>query len=388
MDEWLSYKPSGKYITENVDKTSLAYTTFIPDPLLNLTIKMDAELVVLLSNAHKLLGRLEGMSDLLPNVKAVNNIMLHKEAWLSSQLDGIVTPFYDVIDTFQRKEIFVDPINSYVSAITKGLEKVKSAQYKNEFLCEVHKELDLKDNCGITGEFRKDYASIGKIMVISNVSSIYNPTSPTQIAKVMKDLEKFVNRDDEIDALIKVALAHYQFETIQPFSAGNGFVGRILPYLILADKKILTSPLVCLSHFLSLNKVEYMDRMEALRHKCDYEQWIKFFIKAIVFAADDSLKRIKEWIRIRKLNLSKIEQIDKKKKAIRLIYDSIERHPIFDINIIAKEVGISYNTCAAAIKLLSSMDIIQPVKKVKRYRNFALTGLLDCFFGDAKYRMI
>lgn len=379
MDEWLSYKPSGKYITENEERKGPAYTTFIPDPLLNLTIKMDTELVALLCNAHRLLGILEGMSDLLPNVKAVNNIMLQKEAWLSCQLGGIDMSFCDAIDTFQRKERSVAPIKSYISAITKGLEQVRSVQYKNELLCEVHKELDFKDDCSIKGEFRKDYASIEKIMVITNVTPMYNPTSPTQIANCMKDLEKFVNRDDEIDILIKVALAHYQFETIHPFSAGNGFVGRILPYLILADKKILTRPLVCLSHFLRLNKVEYIDRMEALRHKCDYEQWIKFYIKAIIFAADDSLKKIKKWLQIRAKNQTAIDRSAKSIKAIQSFYVSIEQYFIFDIKTISEQVGVSYNTGMTATKQLAELGIVRQINKVERYRNFACVDFIDCF---------
>lgn len=379
MDEWLAYKPSGEYITDTLDKFGREYTTFIPDPLLNLTIKMDPELVALLSNAHRLLGQLEGMADLLPNASAVNTIMLQKEAWLSCQIDGIVTPFYDVLNTFQKKEMSAVSVKSYISAMAIGLKKAQTVQYKNAILCAVHKELDLKDNHCIKGEFRTEHTAIGKIMVTSVGFPIYNPTSPTHILKTMRDLERFINRNDEMDILIKVALAHYQFETIHPFVSGNGFAGRILPYLIIANKKTLTSPLVCLSHFLSLNKVEYIDRMEALRRKHDYEQWVKFYVKAIIFAADDSLKRIKKWLQIRDKNIAKIERSSKSIKAILLFYDSIERHPIFDINTISQDIGISYNTGVAATKQLSKMGIVRQVNKFERYRSFACIDFLDCF---------
>lgn len=185
----------------------------------------------------------------------------------------------------------------------------------------------------------------------------YNPISPAYILKAMGDLEQFIRKDDEIDILVKVALAHYQFETIHPFMTGNGLMGRILPYLMLADKKILTRPLISLSQYMNVNKVEYIDRMKALQRKCDYERWVKFYVSTILLAADHSLQSIRKWLKIRSESLSMIQENVKSIRAILSIYDSIEQQPIFDIKAIAQRVGISYNTGAAASNILQAWGL-------------------------------
>lgn len=139
----------------------------------------------------------------------------------------------------------------------------------------------------------------------------------------MYDLERFIRRYDEIDILVKVVLAHYQFETMHPFMAGNGLIGRILPYIMLVDKKILTRPFICLSHYLNTNKVKYIDWMKSLQKKCDYEQWVKFYVRAVLFAAENSLENIRKWMEVRNKNLAMIEKCGKSIKAIRSFYDSI-----------------------------------------------------------------
>lgn len=355
------------------------YCTFIPAPLLDIKIKMDAELAALLSNAHRLLGQLEGMSGFLPNANAINTIMIQIEAQLSCQIDGIAVPLYNILDTSQKETEAINSIKSYISSMNTGLEKIKATQYSNKLLCEVHQKLKSDNNCENSGKFRTEHTFVGKVMIMTNDFHTYNPTSPAHILKAMHNLEQFIRRDDEIDILVKVALAHYQFETIHPFMVGNGFAGRILPYLMLADKKILTRPFICLSQYLNVNKVEYIDRMKALQRKCDYEQWVKFYVRVVIFAASNSLENIRKWLAVRNENLAMIEKSGKSIKAIWSFYDSVEQIPIFDINTISQTVGISYNTGNAAIKLLAGMGIVKQVNQTERYRSYACTSFLDCF---------
>lgn len=382
MDEWLSYKLSGEYIYESVGDYGEDYCTFTPNPLLGLNIKVDAELMTLLCNAHQLLGQLEGMSAFLPNVSAIKMIMLQKEAQRSCHIDGIAVSLYNILEHSKENIKGTVSIRNYISTMNMSLEKVKTAPYKNTLLCGIHQKLTLKEDCSEKGQFRTEHIYIGNMMIRTNFHPIYNPTSPAHIPKAMRDLEQFIRREDEIDSLVKAALAHYQFETIHPFMAGNGFVGRIMPYLILADKKILTSPLICLSHYLSMNKVEYFDRMSALQRGCEYMQWIKFFVRAILFAADESLRSIKKWLQIRKKNLQLIERSEKSIKAIRPFYDNIERYPIFDINTITRETNISYNTGTTALNHLLKLGIVKQINKAERYRSFAYQDFLDCFSND------
>lgn len=230
------------------------------------------------------------------------------------------------------------------------------------------------------GRFRAKQTLIGKIARSS--TPIYNPTPPDKLLSVLKDFEKFICRNDDLDIIIKAALAHYQFETIHPFMTGNGRVGRMLSYLLLIDSGILTAPIISPSHYLNTNKVEYIDRMESLHHKQDYEQWIKFFVCSIIYAADDAHTKIKQWLSIRKKNLDKIANCRKTVKAIKTVYDLIERHPIIDVKTLAEKAEISYNTGAAALKLLCELDILKQSNDMARNRDYAYAEFLNCFIGE------
>ena len=208
----------------------------MPPPLsTDFKIGIDAELRSLLSVANRLLGQLEGMSSFLPNAVAIETILLQKEALLSCQIDRINASLYDVLDFSRKTDKVTAPIKRYASAMILGLEKLKTAQYNNALLCEIHKALMNAHNEEGYGQFRTEEVFIGKVMVMSNAAPTYNPTSPNHLPRALRDLEKFICRNDDIDPLINAALAHYQFETIHPFLSGNGRVGRILSYLILAD---------------------------------------------------------------------------------------------------------------------------------------------------------
>jgi len=383
MSNKLHHRLSGRHrLITGIDSS---YYTFIPDPLCeDLEIEIDTELATLLSTANRLLGQLEGMSGLLPNVEAVESIFLCKEAFLSCQIDEIDVHFYDIIDATKKdsnnKNVYT--IYNYTSAMKYGMVKQSDSQYQNTLLCEIQKEVMKSDNDESIGKYRTEQIFLGKTIVLTNMEQ-YNPTAPDNISAVMKDLEKFINRKDHFDVLIKTALAYYQFETVQPFRTGNGRVGRILPYLILSERKLLTRPIVCLSHYMNINRVECRDRIQKLQNLSrDYEQWIKFYIKAIIFAADDSLARIKNWLCIREKNLKKIGDGGKTIKAIKKVYNVIEHKPIIDINTLADMVGISYNTSASALRFLSDLGIIRQSNMLERNRDYAYKEFLDCYIGE------
>jgi Fic family protein len=379
MKKSLYYKKSGEF--RWITDVRFPYYTFIPNPLNgDSEIEIDAELSTLLSTANRLLGQLDGMSGLLPNAEAIESIFLHKEALLSCQIDEFNMPFYDVIDATKKADKQNHTIYSYISAMKYGLNKSNGLKYNNTLLCDVHNELMVSDVDENNGCFRKEQIFLKRVR--TNTEH-YNPTAPGDINLAMINLEEFINRKNNFDALIKVALAHYQFETIHPFMSGNGRIGRILSYLILSYTKILSKPLLCLSHYLIINKVEYIDRMESIRNcSYDYEQWVKFFINAIIYAAEDSVNRIKKWLRIREKNIKRIENSNKTVKAIRKIYDIIELYPIVDVNTIAGKAEISYNTSASALKILSNLKIIKQSNNMERNRDYAYVDFLNCFVDD------
>ena len=388
MDNLVFHNAPGRYIPG--EEFSSNYYTFLPDPLVssNLDIKIDDEMSSLLCIAHRLLGRLEGMSVFLPNMVAVESILMHKEAFFSCEIDGITAPFYDILDISRISDKTILPFKNHIAATQTGLDKLSNSKYKNAILCDVHNVLTNMENSEESGQFRTKNTFLSKYLVATNMFASYNPTSPKHMPAALHDLEKFICQNNDFDPLIKTGLIQYQFETIHPFLTGSGQIARILSCLVLAYKKILVRPIICLSQYMNLNKVEYIDRIEAIHRQHAYEQWIKFFIKSIIFAAEDSLNRIECWLRMRETNLAKIEQIEKPVKAIKLFYEAIERFPIFDINTIASEVGISYNTGATALKILSDLQIVKQTNHMKRNRDYAYVGFLNCFLGeDELYKM-
>jgi Fic family protein len=380
MNNRFGYRKSGEYRFVEKRNGLPAHTTFIPNPLSeDIEIEVDTELVNLISKANGLLGQLEGMSAFLPNATAIESIFMYKEALLSCQIDGIYTPMYNILDISRKDYTNARIIQDYISAMKYGLDKISVSKYKNVLLCEMHKALVRPSEDANCGRFRKEQIFLSS--AITNVEQ-YNPTAPHDISLTMCDLESFIQRKDNFDATIKAALAHYQFETIHPFMTGNGGIGRILSYLILSNMKVLTRPILCLSQYLYYNKVDYIDRMERLRRVYDCEQWVKFFIQSITFAAADSLENIKDWSVVREANLNKIKSCGKTIKAIEKTFDIIELYPIIDVNTLAEKAGISYNTAAATLKLLCDLKIMGQSNELERNRDYANIGFLKCFVSD------
>ena len=381
----LGYRKSGEHHFIKKGEGGLSYFTFVPIPLSDdLDIGVDTELANLMSTANRLLGQLEGMSALLPNVTAIESILMRKEALLSCRIDGIEVPPYSIFDATEKNQIRIRPIQNYISAMSHGLEKLTASKYSNALLCEMHGKLIYPNRDKYSGQFRKEQVFLGKIVVVTNYEE-YIPTAPLYLHSAMRDFEMFIQRKDSFDANVKAALAHYQFETIHPFMTGNGRIGRILSYLILSDRKILTRPILCLSQYLYHNKMEYIDRMERLRQIYEYEQWIKFFIQAIIFAAADSIDRIKKWLIIREATQKKIKDCGKTIKAIGKSLDIIELYPIIDVNTLAEKNGISYNTAAATLKLLCDLGILKQSNRLERNRDYANAEFLKCFVGDISF---
>ena len=204
----------------------------------------------------------------------------------------------------------------------------------------------------------------------------YIPPSPDDMKEAMSDLEKYINADDNLDALIRAALIHYQFETIHPFLDGNGRVGRLLITLFLMEKKVLTTPALYISYFLKKNRVEYYDRMTEVRSKGNYEQWITFFLQALLESAEDATATIDELIALHDKNAAVVAGMGRAAKNAMLVFDYLEANPIIEIGKTAESLGITFNTAAGAVKRLSDAGILKQTTNTSRNRTFAYENYL------------
>jgi Fic family protein len=193
----------------------------------------------------------------------------------------------------------------------------------------------------------------------------------------MSDLEKYINGDDELDILIRAGLIHYQFETIHPFLDGNGRIGRLLITLFLMEKKVLSTPALYISYFLKKNKIEYYDRMNEVRLKGNYEQWIKFFLEAVYESSKDSVKTIDNLTSLHDKYYLKIESLGRRAKNAIRVFEYLESNPIIEIQKTAKELHIAFNTMSSIVKDLINIGVLEQTSTQSRNRTFVYKEYME-----------
>ena len=232
------------------------------------------------------------------------------------------------------------------------------------------------------GEFRYSQNWIGgQGSTIRNAR--YIPPNPVDMQTAMSDLEKYMNSDDSLDPLIQAALIHYQFETIHPFLDGNGRVGRLLITLFLMEKHLLSRPVLYVSYFLKINRIEYYDRMTQVRVSGDYEQWVIFLLEALSNSANDAIQTIDKLTTLHNKSLSLFDDLSKRLKTnVLKVFNYIESNPIIDIQKTAASLEMSYNTASKIVSLLVEKGILQQTDKSGKARIFSYSEYLDILRKD------
>ena len=200
--------------------------------------------------------------------------------------------------------------------------------------------------------------------------------------RAMSDLERYMNEGDDYDPLIRIALIHYQFETIHPFLDGNGRVGRLIILLYLMVQGLLDKPVIYISYFLKKNQIEYYDRISEVRRSGNYEQWVAFFLEAVSAAAKDSLVTIEALSELHEKNLEKLPKTNRKRDNLRALFDYIEQYPIIEIKKTSAALGLSYNTVSTAVKKLVELGILKETTNASRNRVFAYEEYLKVLRKD------
>lgn len=359
----------------------LSYQSFVPSPLPPTPpIEVNEEMVELLIKANSRLAVLEGVATRIPNVALFISMYVRKEALMSSQIEGTQATLEDVLDPMIEVNIncnVADVIN-YIKATEFAINRLKDFPLCNRLLRETHAVLmeGVRGQERNPGEFRHSQNWIGgQGSTLKNAR--YIPPSPDDMKEAMSELEKYINSDDNTDGLIRAAMIHYQFETIHPFLDGNGRIGRLLITLFLLEKKILTTPALYISYFLKKNRVEYYDRMMEVRNKGNYEQWVKFFLLALIESADDAISTIDKLTVLHNKNVAVIAGMGRAAKNTMLVFDYLEANPIIEIGKTAESLGIAFNTASGAIRRLTDVGILKQTANASRNRIFAYEDYLD-----------
>jgi len=255
----------------------------------------------------------------------------------------------------------------------------------NRLLKEIHEILlqDVRGEEKNPGDFRPTQNWIGPVGSTLKDAN-YVPPTPEDMIEAMSDLEKFINKEDEIDPLIKIALIHYQFETIHPFLDGNGRIGRLLIELFLIEKKILSYQTFYISYFLKRNKIEYYDRLMEVRMKGNFEQWIKFFLLAAYESSEDAIKTIDELIELHDKNFEVVKKTGRSAKTVMKVFYYLENCPIIviDIKKTSSELELSFNAVSNAVNKLIELGILKQTENIQRNRVFAYEDYLQILRKD------
>ena len=377
-------KRAGIYV-DNLNGEAM-YQSFKPNPLPPIPeIEMDGEIVKLLVDANKQLVKLDTASQLISNADLFISMYVRKEALISSQIEGTQCTLDDVLDpeVEANANLDVSDVINYVKATQYALKRLERLPLCCRLIREIHEVLmeNVRGQDKTPGEFRHSQNWIGPANC-SLKDARYIPPNVEDMQTAMSDLEKYINENVDYDPLIRAALIHYQFETIHPFLDGNGRIGRLLILLYLMEQRLIEKPVIYISYFLKKNQIEYYDRISEVRRTGNFEQWIRFFLETVSKAASDSLEAIRQLSVLHDTNVEKLPKTTRSKDNLRAVFDYIEQYPIIDIKRTAKELEVSYNTVAAAVRKLVELGILQETTNAARNRVFAYEEYLAILRKD------
>lgn len=377
---------SGKYV--NVLYGEMAYKAFEPAILPpNPPINVNEELSLLMGKAQRVIGKLDGITEQIPDIDLFVAMYVRKEALLSSQIEGTQATLDDILDPDieNNTNLEVADVLNYIKAMQFAVSKLDELPLCNRLLKETHVVLmeGVRGQEKNPGEFRRSQNWIGP-QGGSLKNAVFVPPTRENMENSMFELEKFMNVQDEMDPLLKIALIHYQFETIHPFLDGNGRIGRMLITLWMIQYSLLQYPVFYISYYFKRNRVEYYDRLMEVRLKGHFEEWLWFFLKAIIATAEDASENINIIHKLKGENVAKIKALPGRKDTVVNLFNYIERNPIIDIAKTSKELGLQYNTVAKAVEKLVALDILEQVNSFKRNRRFAYTQYLNVLRKDTQ----
>lgn len=350
-----------------------------PDPPLDIS----TELSLALSEADTALGRLDGIVGVVPDPDLFVGMYVRREAVLSSQIEGTQSSLGDLLqeelEPSSEAVTDVQDIVRYIAAMNHGLDRLGSLPLSLRLIQEIHTELlaDGRGSSATPGEFRSTQNWIGP-KGATLASATFVPPSVPEMKDALDAFEKFLHQPWEYPTLIEVGLAHAQFETIHPFLDGNGRVGRLLVTLLLVERGVLARPLLYLSHYFKLHRLEYYDRLMAVRLEGDWEGWIKFFLEGVSKTAVEATEIAKLIFELRERHRQIILDQNMGQNALTLLSDLFKR-PVIDVKRAAEIMSTSFATANGVVAKMESIGILSETTGQKRFRKYRYQPYVELF---------
>jgi len=373
---------AGRYISQPT-----GYRAFIPAPLPpDPGLELGGELTGLLSQADRALGRLDGSVLTLPNPDLFVFMYVRKEAVLSSQIEGTQSSLQDLLAA--EAELFeqtlprdVDEVINYVRAMNHGLARLAELPVSVRLIREIHAELmqGVRGGRLQPGELRTSQNWIGPAGCTLGTAT-FVPPPHHEVPNALGQLETFLHRQDDLPPLVKIALAHVQFETIHPFLDGNGRVGRLLITFLLTESANLHKPVLYLSHYFKQHRQTYYEHLQAVRDHGAWEPWLAFFLRGVIEVSAEAAETVRRILRLREDHRSAITaQLGRAAGNGHRVLESLFDRPIVTVNDVQGLTGTTYAAANALVSRLVGLGVLSEMTGYARNRRFRYAPYISLF---------
>jgi Fic family protein len=377
INEIMKHFKAGNYISQG------SYKSFQPS-LINRQWELESmEVLKLLSQADRELGRLDMYSNYIPNIDLFISMHVLKEATQSSKIEGTQTNMEEAL--LDREDIPLDKrddweeVQNYIKAMESAIIALDKLPFSSRLIRETHKVLlqGVRGEKKQPGDFRKSQNWIGGATIND---ALFIPPVHTSVPELMGDIEKFIHNEEIFfPELLKIALVHYQFETIHPFLDGNGRVGRLLIPLYLVSIGILKKPILYLSDFMETHRKLYYDNLMNAREKNDINQWFKFFLVGIIETAKKGISTFDNILQLQKQNDIRIQGIGSRAANAQKITNYLYQKPVINAEKVSKISGLSMPSSYKLIEAMEKIDILREVTGGQRGRMYVFEDYLKLF---------
>jgi Fic family protein len=372
---------AGRYLRQQE-----GYEAFIPAPFPPTDVEFGTELVQILSRADRELGALAGSISILPNPDLFVFMYVRREAVLSSQIEGTQASLMDILEweAYEQqaeRRVDLDEVSNYIAALNYGLERAKELPLSLRLLREIHGKLMTGVRGGepnkTPGEFRRSQNWIGGR---SPSDARYVPPPVEAMNEALGEFEQFLHSESQFPLLIKIALAHAQFETIHPFLDGNGRIGRLLVSFLLCHHGVLEKPLLYLSIFFKENRQEYYDSLQAIRDHGAIEQWLEFFLEGVATVAKEATETARAIVGLRESLREKVaQQLGRRSGNAQVLLDHLFENPFVNVQQAQRRLGVTQPTANSLVNDLARIGVLREYTGRRRERRFLLDEYIQLF---------
>ena len=366
------------------------YKAFIPAPLPpDPPIALEGVLRERLSEADHALGRLDGAVLTLPNPELFVFMYVRKEAVLSSQIEGTQSSLQNLLAV--EAQLFdpdtpadVHEVLNYVRAMNYGLERLATLPLSIRLIREIHAELlrGVRGSRLTPGELRTTQNWIGPAGC-TLTEAAFVPPPPYEIPNALSDLERFIHSKSGLPTLVQVGLVHTQFETIHPFLDGNGRIGRLLITFLLVEKKLLSRPVLYLSHYFKRYRTEYYERLQRVREFGDWEGWLEFFLTGVAEVSREATGTAASILRMREAYRAKIaDGLGRAAGNGHRIMEKLFEHPIITVANVRDWLELTQAGANQLVTRLVNVGVLREITGYKRNRRFRFEPYLRLFEND------